>query len=101
MPGSCQRRHGQASGERRRTAGVMLSNYGAIAMCLANRHQGVRAILASDESRTATDAVSVGANLLVWWNRDAHGTRGDAKDGRGVLSAGAGRVPARTVGSVE
>ena len=49
----------------RDTAGVMLSNYGAIAMCLANRHQGVRAILASDESRTATDAVSVGANLLV------------------------------------
>ena len=47
------------------TAGVMLSNYGAVAMCLANRHQGVRAILASDESRTATDAVSVGANLLV------------------------------------
>lgn len=47
------------------TAGVMLSNYGAVAMCLANRHQGVRAILASDESRTATDAVSVGANLLI------------------------------------
>lgn len=45
--------------------GVLLSNYGAVAMCLANRHQGVRAILASDESRTATDAVSVGANLLV------------------------------------
>lgn len=47
------------------TAGVMLSNYGAVAMCLANRLQGVRAILASDESRTATDAVSVGANLLI------------------------------------
>lgn len=47
------------------TAGVMLSNHGAIAMCLANRHHGVRAILASDESKTATDAVSVGANLLV------------------------------------
>ena len=47
------------------TVGVMLSNYGAIAMCLANRHQGVRAILASNESRTAADAVSVGANMLV------------------------------------
>ena len=47
------------------TAGVILSNYGAVAMCLANRNQGVRAIMASDESRTATDAVSVGANLLV------------------------------------
>ena len=47
------------------TTGIVLSNYGAIAMCLANRHQGVRAVLASDESRTATDAVSVGANLLV------------------------------------
>jgi ribose 5-phosphate isomerase RpiB len=47
------------------TTGVMLSNYGAVAMCLANRHQGVRAILASDESRTATDAVSVGSNLLI------------------------------------
>ncbi len=47
------------------TAGVLLANYGAVAMCLANRHRGVRAILASDESRTATDAVSVGANVLV------------------------------------
>ncbi len=47
------------------TAGVLLSNYGAIAMCLANRHQTVRAVLASDESRTASDAVSVGANMLV------------------------------------
>ncbi|NLS93598.1 MAG: hypothetical protein GXX96_15675 [Planctomycetaceae bacterium] len=47
------------------TVGVLLSNYGAVAMCLANRHQGVRAVLASDESRTATDAVSVGANTLI------------------------------------
>lgn len=47
------------------TVGVLLSNYGAVAICLANRHQGVRAVLASDESRTATDAVSVGANALV------------------------------------
>jgi ribose 5-phosphate isomerase RpiB len=47
------------------TTGVLLSNYGAVAICLANRHQGVRAILASDESRTAADAVSVGANVLV------------------------------------
>ena len=47
------------------TAGVLLSNYGAIASCLANRHAKVRAVLASDESRTATDAVSIGANLLV------------------------------------
>lgn len=47
------------------TAGVLLTNYGAIAMCLANRHRGVRAVLASDESRAAADAVSVGANLLV------------------------------------
>lgn len=46
-------------------AGVLLSNYGAIALCLANRHKGVRAVLASDESRTAGDAVSVGANMLV------------------------------------
>ncbi|MHB8901679.1 MAG: RpiB/LacA/LacB family sugar-phosphate isomerase [Thermoguttaceae bacterium] len=46
-------------------AGVLLTNYGAVAMCLANRHQGVRAVLASDEARTAEDAASVGANLLV------------------------------------
>ncbi len=46
-------------------SGVVLTNYGAVAMCLANRHRGVRAVLASDESRTATDAVSVGANVLV------------------------------------
>jgi ribose/galactose isomerase len=47
------------------TTGVLLSNHGAVAMCLANRQRGVRAVLASDEDRTATDAVSVGANVLV------------------------------------
>ncbi len=46
-------------------AGVLLCNYGAVAMCLANRHKGVRAVLATDESRTASDIVSVGANMVV------------------------------------
>lgn len=46
-------------------SGIMLSSYPAIALCLANRHPRVRAILASDASRTAADAASVGANLLI------------------------------------
>ena len=46
-------------------SGIMLTSYPAIALCLANRHPRVRAILASDASRTAADAASVGANLLI------------------------------------
>lgn len=46
-------------------SGILLSNYPAVALCLANRHGRVRAIVASDASQTAADAASVGANLLV------------------------------------
>ena len=47
------------------TLGLVVSTYPAIALCLANRHQGVRAVLGIDAARAVADAASVGANLLV------------------------------------
>jgi ribose 5-phosphate isomerase RpiB len=45
--------------------GVLLTQDAAIGLCLANRHRGVRAVLAADADTIAADAASVGANLLV------------------------------------
>jgi len=47
------------------TLGLVVSTYPAIAVCLANRHQGVRAVLGIDAARAVAHAASVGANLLV------------------------------------
>ena len=47
------------------TLGLVVSTYPAIALCLANRHQGVRAVWGIDAARAAADAASVGTNLLV------------------------------------
>ena len=47
------------------TLGLVVSTYPAIALCLANRHQGVRAVWGIDAPQAAADAASVGANLLV------------------------------------
>lgn len=47
------------------TLGLVVSTCPAIAVCLANRHQGVRAVRGTDASRAVADVASVGANLLV------------------------------------
>jgi hypothetical protein len=47
------------------TLGLVVSTYPAAALCLANRHQGVRAVLGSDAATVITEAASVGANVLV------------------------------------
>ncbi len=47
------------------TMGLVVTSYPAAAVCLANRHPGVRAILGTRADTVAGDAESVGANLLV------------------------------------
>ncbi len=47
------------------TLGLVASAYPAVALCLANRHRGVRAVLGVDAATVSPDAASVGANLLV------------------------------------
>lgn len=47
------------------TLGLVVSTYPAVAICLANRHQGVRAVLGTDAATADADAASVGANVLV------------------------------------
>jgi len=47
------------------TLGVLLTRHTAAALCLANRHRGVRAVSGSDARAVSTAAASVGANLLV------------------------------------
>ena len=47
------------------TMGLLVTAYPAAAMCLANRHAGVRAVLGTRADTVAGDAQSVGANLLV------------------------------------
>ena len=42
-----------------------MSTYPAVAICLANRHQGVRAVSGLDAATAVADAASVGANVLV------------------------------------
>jgi len=45
--------------------GLLLTRYPAAALCLANRHSGVRAVSGTDAATIADATVSVGANLLV------------------------------------
>ena len=45
--------------------GLLVTGHPAAALCLANRHQSVRAVSASDAGRLAESAASVGANLAV------------------------------------
>lgn len=47
------------------TMGLLLARETAAALCLANRHRGVRAVSAADPAGVSTAAVAVGANLLV------------------------------------
>jgi hypothetical protein len=44
---------------------VLLTSHTAAALCLANRHTGVRAVLATVPEATAAAADAVGANLLI------------------------------------
>jgi hypothetical protein len=46
-------------------AGILATGYTAAALCLANRHAGVRALLGVRADTVAAEAASVGANLLV------------------------------------
>ncbi|MEE8451240.1 MAG: hypothetical protein V3R99_04965 [Thermoguttaceae bacterium] len=45
--------------------GLLLTRHPAAALCLANRHSGVRAVSGTDAATIADATVSVGANLLV------------------------------------
>ncbi|MBN2473123.1 MAG: hypothetical protein JXB62_00845 [Pirellulales bacterium] len=54
------------------TLGLLLSRHTAAALCLANRHQGVRAISGDDAPSLVAAAEAVGANLLVL-DPTAHG----------------------------
>jgi ribosomal protein L12E/L44/L45/RPP1/RPP2 len=47
------------------TMGLLVTAYPSAAVCLANRHAGVRAILGLRADTVAGDAASLGANLLV------------------------------------
>jgi ribose 5-phosphate isomerase RpiB len=47
------------------TLGAILTRHTAAALCLANRHPGVRAVLATDIPAAAAAVAAVGANLLV------------------------------------
>ncbi len=57
----------QLAGElgRSNTLGLVLSTDPAAALCLANRHRGVRAIWGVDAKSVEADADAVGANLMV------------------------------------
>jgi len=57
----------QLAGElgRPNTLGLVLSTDPAAALCLANRHRGVRAIWGVDAKSVEADAAAVGANLMV------------------------------------
>ena len=47
------------------TLGLVVSAYPAVALCLANRHEGVRAMLGIDAGTVDAEAATVGANVLV------------------------------------
>jgi len=47
------------------TLGLIVSTHPAIALCLANRHPGVRAVWGIDAGTVDAGAASVGANVLV------------------------------------
>jgi len=57
----------QLAGEVKRpdTLGLLLTRHPAAALCLANRHPGVRAISGPDTATVSKAAGAVGANLLV------------------------------------
>jgi len=57
----------QLAGELRtaNTLGLLITRHVAAALCLANRHAGVRAITATDAKSVARNAAAVGANLLL------------------------------------
>ncbi len=46
-------------------AGLLLTRYPAAALCLANRHSGVRAVSGTDVSSIAAATASIGANVLA------------------------------------
>lgn len=48
-----------------RTLGLLATTYPAVALCLANRQAGVRAVQPDGPASLADDVASVGANLLV------------------------------------
>jgi hypothetical protein len=45
--------------------GLILTPYEAETLCLANRKNGVRAVLGREAAQVASDAAAVGANVLV------------------------------------
>ena len=47
------------------TLGLLLSTHPAAAICLANRHRGVRAVTGSDAAMVAAATDDIGANLLI------------------------------------
>ncbi|MGA2616597.1 MAG: hypothetical protein ABSF26_03245 [Thermoguttaceae bacterium] len=47
------------------TLGVLWTRHTAAGLCLANRHPGVRAVLATEPAATTAAVAAVGANLLV------------------------------------
>jgi hypothetical protein len=60
---SCERLAGLVAGGK--GLGLLLTRHTPSAMCLANRHRGVRAVLATDVIPTATASKAIGANVLV------------------------------------
>ncbi len=53
------------------TVGLILTREPAVALCLANRHAGVRAVIGLDAPQVAADLAAVGGNVLVvdWTSR--------------------------------
>lgn len=47
------------------TKGILFTSATAAAVCLANRHRGVRAVTVRDAEEAAQSSASIGANLLV------------------------------------
>jgi hypothetical protein len=47
------------------TLGLLWTRHTALGLCLANRHPGVRCVLAGDVASTAAAVAAVGANLLM------------------------------------
>ena len=51
--------------ETNRTSCIVLSEYSAAAVCVANRKENIRAVLGTEPNTLKTDAEQIGANLLV------------------------------------
>ncbi len=56
---------------RGRAVGLILTRQPAVALCLANRHVGVRAVIGLDAPQVAADLAAMGGNVLAvdWSNR--------------------------------